>query len=76
MKSQFIQDVEAFAHQMAERLPVTHEGGIIIMATDNKDVTKCIISTPSCRKDLVERMLVDKDIQSDVLKIMLEHESE
>lgn len=44
MKSQFIQDVEAFAKEMAVRLPKTHEGGIIIMATDNNDIAKCIIS--------------------------------
>ena len=47
MKSQFIQDVEAFAKEMAVRLPKTHEGGIIIMATDNNDIAKCIIARPS-----------------------------
>ena len=40
MKSQFIQDVEAFAKEMAVRLPKTHEGGIIIMATDNNELNR------------------------------------
>lgn len=75
-KSQFIQDVKAFANQMAERLPITHEGGIIIMATDSEDVAKCIIATPSCRKNLVEHMLADEDVQNDVLKIMSEYDNE
>lgn len=57
MKSQFIQDVEAFAKEMAVRLPKTHEGGIIIMATDNNDIAKCIIARPSHLKELVEHML-------------------
>lgn len=76
MKSQFIQDVEAFAYQMAVRLPITHEGGIIIMAADNEDVAKCIIATPSCRKILVEHILADGDIQNDVIKIIEESSNE
>lgn len=68
MKSQFIQDVEAFAKEMAVRLPKTHEGGIIIMATDNNDIAKCIIARPSHLKELVEHMLTDEKIQSDILK--------
>lgn len=76
MKSQFIQDVEAFAFQMAERLPITHEGGIIIMAADNEDVAKCIIATSLCRKNLVEHMLADRDIQNDVIKLIEESGSE
>lgn len=60
MKSQFIQDVEAFAKEMAVRLPKTHEGGIIIMATDNNDIAKCIIARPSHLKELVEHMLTDE----------------
>ena len=51
MKSQFIQDVEAFAKEMAVRLPKTHEGGIIIMATDSNKIVKCIIATPSQQKN-------------------------
>lgn len=70
MKSQFIQDVEAFARQMADRLPETNEGGIIIMATDNKDIAHCIIARPSHRKDMVQRLLCDEDIQGDVLSII------
>lgn len=72
MKSQFIQDVETIAKQMAARLTVTGEGGIIIMATDDNNVAKCIIARPSHRKDLVEHLLADEDIQNDVLKIVSE----
>lgn len=45
---------------MAVRLPKTHEGGIIIMATDNNDIAKCIIARPSHLKELVEHMLTDE----------------
>lgn len=76
MKSKFIQDVEAFASKMSERLPLTREGGIIIMATDNKDVATCIIATPSSRKTLVERMLANEDIQNDVIEIVEESDGE
>ncbi len=76
MKSQFIQDVEAFANEMAVRLPNTHEGGIIIMATDGNDIAKCFIARPSHRKELVGHMLTDEDIQNDVLKIVAECTSE
>ena len=76
MKSQFIQDVEAFAKEMAVRLPKTHEGGIIIMATDNNNIAKCIIAKPSHRKKLVEHMLTDEKIQSHVLEIISEYDSE
>lgn len=76
MKSQFIQDVEEFASQMAERLPITREGGIIIMATDNKDIVTGIIATPSYRKTLVERMLTNEDIQNDVIEIVEESDNE
>lgn len=50
MKSQFIQDVEAFAKEMAVRLPKTHEGGIIIMATDNNDIAKCYSQTLASKR--------------------------
>lgn len=57
MECQFIQDVEAFAKEIAVRLPKTREGGIIIMATDSNKIVKCIIATPSQQKELVEHML-------------------
>mgnify|MGYP000296630359 CR=1 FL=1 len=76
MKSQFIQDVEAFAKEMAVRLPKTHEGGIIIKATDNNNIAKCIKANPSHRIKLVEHMLTDEKIQSDVLEIISEYDSE
>lgn len=60
MECQFIQDVEAFAKEIAVRLPKTREGGIIIMATDSNKIVKCIIATPS----------------SDILEIMSEYDSE
>lgn len=76
MKSQFIQDVEAFAKEMAVRLPKTREGGIIIMATDSNNIAKCIIARPSHLKELVELMLTDEKIQSDILEIVSEYDSE
>lgn len=51
MECQFIQDVEAFAKEIAVRLPKTREGGIIIMATDSNKIVKCIIATPSSKKN-------------------------
>lgn len=74
MKSQFIQDVEAFAQQMADRLPVTNEGGIIIMAVDDTDVAHCVIAKPSHRKDMVQRLLCDEDIQGDILNIISDNQ--
>ena len=71
MECQFIQDVEAFAKEIAVRLPKTREGGIIIMATDSNK-----IATPSQQKELVEHMLTDENIQSDILEIMSEYDSE
>lgn len=76
MECQFIQDVEAFAKKIAVRLPKTREGGIIIMATDSNKIVKCIIATPSQKKELVEHMLTDENIQSDILEIMSEYDSE
>lgn len=70
MKSQFIQDVEAFAQQMAERLPKTNDGGIIIMAVDDKDIIKCIISRPSHRNCMIQNLLCDEDIQQDILSVI------
>lgn len=75
-KSKFIQDVEAFANQMAKRLPVTREGGIIIMAIDRNEIMTSIIAKSADRKDMVERMLINEDIQNDVIKILEESESE
>lgn len=72
MESKFIQDVEAFAQQMAGRLPVTNEGGIIIMATDNKDITPCIIAENSHRKDMLVRLFEDEDVQQTFLEIVAE----
>ena len=40
MECQFIQDVEAFAKEIAVRLSKTREGGIIIMATDSNKIMK------------------------------------
>lgn len=70
MKSQFIKDVETFSTQMAERLPLSNEGGIIIMATDGKDVITSIIAKPHQRKVLVERLLANEDIQNDIIEII------
>lgn len=64
------------AKEIAVRLPKTREGGIIIMATDSNKIAKCIIATPSQRKELVEHMLTDENIQSDILEIMSEYDSE
>lgn len=52
------------------------KGGIIIMATDSNKIVKCIIATPSQQKELVEHMLTDENIQSDILEIMSEYDSE
>ena len=76
MECQFMPDVEAFAKEIAVRLPKTREGGIIIMATDSNKIVKCIIATPSQQKELVEHMLTDENIQSDILEIMSEYDSE
>lgn len=76
MECQFIQDVEAFAKEIAVRLPKTREGGIIIMATDSNKIVKCIIASPSQQKKLVEHMLTDENIQSKILEIVSEYDSE
>lgn len=75
MKSQFIKDVETFSNQMAERLPLSNEGGIIIMATDGKEVVTGIIAKPHQRKVLVECLLANEDIQNDVIEIIDECDS-
>lgn len=46
------------------------------MATDNNDIAKCIIARPSHLKELVEHMLTDEKIQSDILEIISEYDSE
>ena len=76
MKKKKKKKKKEFAKEMAVRLPKTHEGGIIIMATDNNDIAKCIIARPSHLKELVEHMLTDEKIQSDILEIISEYDSE
>lgn len=73
MKSEFIQDVEELSKDMAERLPATKEGGIIILAVDDSndgDVLVSVIANKAHKKQLVRSFLSNPDIQQEIIEVL------
>lgn len=73
MKSEFIQDVEKFSKDMAERLPETKEGGIIILAVDDSndgDVLVSVIANKTHKRQLVRSFLSNEDLRQDIIDVL------
>lgn len=73
MRSGFIQDVEALAKGMTERLPKTKEGGIIILAVDDCDDGEelvSIVANKAHRRQLVRAFLSKEDLQQDIIDFL------
>lgn len=69
MRSEFIQDVEALAKAMAERLPKTKEGGIIILAVDDcadGEELVSIIANKVHKRQLVRAFFSKEELQHDI----------
>lgn len=75
MKSKFIQDVENISKEMAERLPETKEGGIIILAVDDSkdgDTLVSIIANKIHKRKLVRSFLLKEDLLKDIIEVLEE----
>lgn len=74
-KSAFLQEIEAYATEMGNRLAETHEGGMILIAGDSEQLIYSISTPPSVRRRLLAYLLTQDGVMADIAMLLFEHKA-